>query len=440
MLSSIKNKMNSASIKSMLWLVSEKIIRMFSGVIVGLWIARYLGPSQYGMYTFALAWVSLFNAIAWFGVGENVIRNLVREEGSEGELMGAAFAIRLFGSILAGVLAIAGILITHGNDLLLVKLVIFMSLAIPFAEMPAGIFLFFQSKLDVAKPVMAQNIIRILAAIFRIILVIGAFELIWFGFAILIESALICASLFLLYKIYGGKISTWRYRLSSIVLMLRQGAPIALASLVGSLSARTDQLMLGWFTNFSQVGMYSAALRFSEIWWSFAPIIMNSLSPKYIFNIENEAVLKQNISNIMAYLFLLSFIPVVGVLVLGQYAIPFLLGEQYADALPILYVHVFMAILIFFDAPTGQYLLAQQRQKQMIWKSFFLLLVNFMLNYLFIPLWGALGAAIATLCSYVLMQVVLYRMLPIFKDLADMQNQAFVVMLRIIRGKSIVWG
>ncbi|WP_297572278.1 flippase [uncultured Deefgea sp.] len=440
MLSKIKNKMKSASIKSMLWLVSEKLIRMFLGVFVGLWIARYLGPNQYGVFTFALAWVSLFNAIAWFGVGENVIRNLVRGEGSEGELMGSAFAIRLLGSILAGSLAILGIVLTHGNDVLLIKLVLFMSLAIPFAEMPAGIFLYFQSQLNVAKPVMAQNIIRILGALFRVVLIVGAFELLWFGFAIFIESVFICVSLFILYKMHGGKVSLWRYKLSSVFLMLRQGAPIALASLVSSLSARTDQLMLGWFTDFTQVGMYSAALRFSEIWWSFAPIIMNSLSPKYIFNVDNDTALKSNISNIMAYLFLLSFIPVAGVLILGQYAIQFLLGAQYAEALPILYVHVFTAILIFFDAPTGQYLLAQQRQKQMIWKSIFLLLVNFVLNYFFVPLWGGVGAAIATLCSFILMQTILYRMLPIFKDLADMQKQAFVVMLQIVRGKKIVWG
>lgn len=422
-----------SSIFSFLWLASEKIIRIFTGVFVGLWLARYLGPEQYGVYMYALAWVGLFNALAWFGVGENVIRNLVQDPNNENELLGSAFMIRFIGSLLAGVLAVLVLLIFQKPDTMLLVLVMFAALAIPFAEMPAGIFLFFQSRLQIAKPVLLQNIVRISAAVLRIAFIMGQLSLPWFGLAVLLESMGIFAVLFGYYWRIGGSVKGWQYNWKGIYGMLIQGAPIAVAALVASLSARTDQLMLGWFTDFSAVGIYSAALRFSEIWWAFAPILMNSLSPKYIFNIESDVTLRENIAKIMAILALVGVLPVLGMLALGKYAIPLLLGHQYVTALPILYVHIFMAVLVFFDAPTAQFLLAKDRQSQLVWRSVFLLSVNLLLNYILIPLQGALGAATATLLSYLVTLIFFYRLFPAFRDLARLQNAAFGYMWSLLR-------
>lgn len=426
-----------SSILSFIWLASEKIIRIFTGVFVGLWLARYLGPEQYGVYTYALAWVGLFNAIAWFGVGENVIRNLVRDPDSENELLGAAFMIRLIGSLSAGLLAVGTLILLRHPDPTLLALVVLASLAIPFAETPAGIFLYFQSRLQIARPIMLQNIVRVAAAALRIAFILGALSLPWFGVALLLESIGVFAVLFGYYWGTGGRMRNWNCDWAGIRQMLLQGAPIAVAALVASFSARTDQLMLGWFTDFSSVGQYSVALRFSEIWWAFAPIIMNSLSPKYIFNVECPDTLARNISRIMAVLALLSLLPVAAILLLGEHAVPFLLGKQYGAALPVLHIHIFMAVLVFFDAPTAQYLLSKNRQNQLIWKSVFLLTTNLALNFLLIPVMGAAGAAAATLGAYCLTLLLFYRLAPSYRDLARLQNQALRDMWHLIlkRGK-----
>ncbi len=424
-----------SSILSFLWLASEKLVRIFTGVFVGLWMARYLGPAQYGVYMYALAWVGLFNGIAWFGVGENVIRSLVRNTGSDDEVLGAAFAIRLMGSLAAGVLAVLTLYGFGKQEPDLLALVILMSLAIPFAETPAGIFLFFQSKLAIATPVLLQNAVRLAGAGLRIVMILSACSLPWFGAAVLAESMGIFAVLFGLYLRRGGRISTWTYRWSGIRAMMVQGTPIAIAALISGLAARIDQLMLGWFTDFIQVGMYGAALRFSEFWWTFAPILMNSLSPKYIFNIEDPALMRRNIARIKAAMLGISLGPVVLILLAGQYAIPLLLGQQYAAALPVLYIHIFIAVFVFFDAPLAQYLLANNRQGQLIWKSLFTLAVNALLNLLLVPAHGAVGAALATLCAYALTLLVFYRLVPAYRDLGQLQLNSLVFLWRWLRGR-----
>ena len=46
------------------WLVADKVLRMGVGLVVGVWIARYLGPAQFGLWNFAIAFAALFGAFA----------------------------------------------------------------------------------------------------------------------------------------------------------------------------------------------------------------------------------------------------------------------------------------------------------------------------------------------------------------------------------------
>jgi len=44
------------------WLMLDKIARLILGLFVGVWVARYLGPANYGVLSFALSFVGLFGA------------------------------------------------------------------------------------------------------------------------------------------------------------------------------------------------------------------------------------------------------------------------------------------------------------------------------------------------------------------------------------------
>ena len=65
------------------WLFFDKILRMGVGLFVGVWIARYLGPEQFGLLSFAIAFVGLFGAIATLGLQGIVVRDIVRDPDSK---------------------------------------------------------------------------------------------------------------------------------------------------------------------------------------------------------------------------------------------------------------------------------------------------------------------------------------------------------------------
>src|SRR5258706_4647144 len=83
------------------WLLSDRVVRMGVGLVVGVWIARYLGPGQFGLLSYAGAFVALFSVIGTLGLDGIVVRNLVRHPELKDQILGAAFLLKLGGSIVA---------------------------------------------------------------------------------------------------------------------------------------------------------------------------------------------------------------------------------------------------------------------------------------------------------------------------------------------------
>src|SRR6056297_2466288 len=67
------------SIKNSSWLFFDHIPRIVVGFVIGIWIARYLGPANLGLLDYSIAFFSLFAALSSLGLSGIVVRELVRE-------------------------------------------------------------------------------------------------------------------------------------------------------------------------------------------------------------------------------------------------------------------------------------------------------------------------------------------------------------------------
>ena len=100
--------------KNTSWLLGEKILRMFVGLFVGVWVARYLGPDQFGLLSYVQAFVGLFGAIAALGLDGIIVRELVKDDSKRDILLGTAFVLQLVGALL--VLAILSVAINFTSN------------------------------------------------------------------------------------------------------------------------------------------------------------------------------------------------------------------------------------------------------------------------------------------------------------------------------------
>ena len=107
------------------WLIAEKITRLAVGLFVGIWVARYLGPEQFGTLSYAQAFVGLFGAVATLGLDGIVIKHLVKDEVNRDIFLGTAFALKLLSAIVTLVIIWFVALMTsyENNDAIIITII-----------------------------------------------------------------------------------------------------------------------------------------------------------------------------------------------------------------------------------------------------------------------------------------------------------------------------
>ena len=81
------------------WLLGERILRMAVSLFVGIYVARYLGPENYGLLSYANSFVGIFVALATLGLDDIVVRELVKNPEQREELLGTSFLLKIVGAV-----------------------------------------------------------------------------------------------------------------------------------------------------------------------------------------------------------------------------------------------------------------------------------------------------------------------------------------------------
>ncbi len=82
----------------------DKALRLGLGLLVGAWVARYLGPSQYGELTYVVAFVAFFQTISLLGLNGVAIRDMARDREASPVILGTVFRLRLITGFSVGLL------------------------------------------------------------------------------------------------------------------------------------------------------------------------------------------------------------------------------------------------------------------------------------------------------------------------------------------------
>ncbi len=166
------------------WLLAEKSLRLAVGLFVGGWVARYLGPAQFGLYNYSLALVALFGVLANVGLDSVVVRQIVRDPAGREETLGSAFLLKAAGGILALIVSVSASLLLGATDERIPWLVALMALAL-LAQAFDTVDLWFQSQLQARYVVIARQAAFIALAAVKILLIVGEAPLIAFAWAAL---------------------------------------------------------------------------------------------------------------------------------------------------------------------------------------------------------------------------------------------------------------
>jgi PST family polysaccharide transporter len=382
------------------WLLADRILRLGVGLFVGVWVARYLGPEQFGLYNYALAFAGLFGAFAALGLDSIVVRDIVSNPTNKDEVLGTAFALKLIGGGGSWLMALGAIFIMRPGDRLAHSIVGIAAAGLIIQAFDT-IDLWFQSQVQSKNTVYAKNAAFLLTALVRAALVWVRAPLIAFAYAGLAEVGLGAVGLVIVYLVNGHWFALWRVSLSCAKRLLKASWPLIISSMAIVTYMKIDQIMLSEMVSDQAVGVYAAAIRISELWYFIPTALVLSVFPSIIEvkKISEAAYYHrlQKLFDVMAGLALVIAVPMT---LLSDVVIRLLYSAQYAGAGPILAIHIWAALFVFLGVAQSPWDISEGLTRLALLRTLLGAVINVAMNFVLLPLYAGLGAAISTVVAY----------------------------------------
>ena len=179
------------------WLFFERVIGMAVGLFVGVYVARYLGPANFGLLSYAGSFVGLFAGIATLGLDNIVVRELVKDEKKRDELLGTTFVLKVIGSVLViGMLTIA---IRFTNNDNFTNLLIFIIAIGTIFQSFNVINCYFQAKVLSKYMVYVQLLSSISCSVIKLLLIYFNMGLIYFAIVTVLQSIVSVSGFIVMY-------------------------------------------------------------------------------------------------------------------------------------------------------------------------------------------------------------------------------------------------
>ena len=378
-----------------MWLFTDKLLRMGVGLFVGIWVARLLLPTSFGLLNLGYVYYALFAAIASLGLDAVVVRELVNNKHDKAKILGTSIVIKLVAALV--VLCLGLSILTFFYSQLEWKIIAICSAALVVQALDAIDF-DFQANVNAKPMVIARNLGFVVANCFKIYGLIKGFGVLFF--AAVFGTELVLSTIFIVFAFYnkGYKLTALKLDKAYFKLLIKSGLPLMLSSIVVVLYMKIDQVMIGAMLNNYELGIYSAVVRLSELFYFLPVIICQSYFPAIV---ERKGAQQQLLmTKLYSTMWVMSLSICLVFALFSKFWLHLLYGPAYSTGASVLAIHTWAAVFVFLGVASSQILVAHNLLKISFYRTAIGAGVNIVLNFLLIPLYGIKGAALATLISY----------------------------------------
>lgn len=414
------------------WMFGEQMLRMASGLLVGIWVARYLGPEQFGLFSYALAFVSIFSGLAKLGLDVIVVRDLVSHPQKRDLYLGTAFWLKLIGAFfMLAIVALATLFASNDHTINLYVFIIAGGIIFQAFEV---VDFYFQSKV-LSKFVSICKITQLtFSSLLKIYFVVTGADLIWFVVLTLTDQVLLALTLLIAYRYQNLGSFYQRFDFILAKKLLKDSWPLILSGFAVALYMRIDQIMIKEMLGDKEVGIYTAAVRLSELWYFIPVMITSSLFPAIVSakKISEELYYTrlQRLYTLMAWIAIGIALPMT---FLCGWLVTLLYGEAYTGATQVLMIHIWAGVFVFLGVASGSWFNIENLQQYSFYRTLLGAFTNIGLNLALIPRFGVVGAAVAT--------VIAQSMAALFFDLYTTKTRvAFFMKLRTVYFAALIKG
>ena len=426
------------------------IISKFLGFFYRLIVAR-IGPEQFGLLSLGLVIFGVIGIVSVLGTNEGVLRyaSYYREKKDLARVKGTfLYSLRLtslFSIILAILVFIfsdfISINIFHDERLsIILKIIAF---AIPFDSLRNIFYGMNKAYKEIRYYVISKNIIENLAkVIFTLILVYLGYGVL--GAAIAYALAIFFSfAIILLYtekkifSIVSNKITT----IYDKKQLLSYSIPLLFYYVVILAISWTDTLFLGIFRSAAEVGIYNAALPIALLVYVFPNALLALFVPVLtdLYARGDKEKFSLTYTTVTKWVFLINLIILSMLILFPKKILLTLFGADYISGYSVLVILSVANFLYALSLTQNQSLLVYERTKPISVITAIGAGINVILNVILIPVYGILGAGIATGIALAIMSISFYMVSYKITEINPLKFSVFRIFFSVIISSFVVY-
>jgi len=384
------------------WLMLARVGSLVIKILVGFAITNYLGKELNGILNYPTAFTTFFIAAAALGLDGFTTRELLRTPENRDRLLGTSFCLKLIGGI--AIIPLIYFAFELWSAQKPIETPLSFILIVGLTGITQAFYItdsYFQSKVQAKYVMRVQVFGNIFSALIKLVFIFFKLSIEWFVLGLLLDTIILAFGYIYFYQIKVGSIFKWVFDSSLAKYLLKHSWPLALSAVLVSIYMKIDQLMVENYLGTGSLGIYSTVVQLSESWYFIPVAIVTSVFPA-IMNAKRDDPQRyqrrlQNMYDIMVWLSL-------SVAIFMTFASPIIYHLVYKpefwDGAHVLTVHVWAGVFVFLGSASGQYLIAEGYTKLSMIRTGMGALINIVLNMIWIPKYGIMGAALATLVAY----------------------------------------
>lgn len=187
-----------------------------------------------------------------------------------------------------------------------------------------------------------------------------------------------------------------------VLNIIKRSSPMAISSIAFILMQSVDIILLGKFTDFKMVAYYAVTVKLTMIISLVLTSVNAVIAPKIseLFNLGQYKNLNNSIKNATRLIFVLTIPVILIIVLLSSYLLNFF-GNEYIVAKNALYILLLGQAFNALCGSVGIYMNMTGKQNTLQILLITALLINITLNWILIPKYDMVGAAIATSFSMI---------------------------------------
>ncbi|MBQ9082434.1 MAG: flippase [Clostridia bacterium] len=406
----IKRLLKNASFKNAGWLVSGRMGQMIISLLVGLLTARYLGPSNYGLINYATAYTSFFMSFCTLGINSVLVKEFIDHPGEEGEIIGSTLLLRAVSSFLSAGAIIGLVSVVDAGEPTTIAVTALCSIGLIFNIFETFHY-WFQSQLRSKVTAMVLLVGHASMSLYKLVLLALQKSVVWFAFATALDYIVVGILLLICYqRSGGGRLSfawtTARRLLSQSVHFILPGVMVAVYGYV-------DKFMLKQMLSEADVGYYATATALCGMWSFVLAAIVDSMNPTIMSSYKMDLQLFEKKNRCLYAIIFYCAVAVSLIFCLaGKWIVLLLYGKAYLPAVAPLRVITWYTAFSYLGVARNAWIVCTGKQRYLKYIYVPSAVSNVLLNLVCIPLWGATGAAAASLATQILTTMVVPFLIP----------------------------